>query len=185
MEDKKRKIISDILILILSIGIAVALVRTGILLELLLVSQKQKIAGNFLAGIFFTSIFTTPPAIAALAEIARTSPLILTAFIGAGGAVIGDLIIFHFVRDRFAENLGNILEYKKAGKRLKKLMQFKMFHQITFLIGGIIIASPLPDEFGVSLLGFSKMRTIPFMLLSFSFNFLGILLIGSAARIFL
>jgi len=53
---------------------------------------------------------------------------------------------------------------------------------LTFLVGGLIIVSPFPDEIGVSLLGFSKMRTSWFISLSFVFNFTGILLVGWVAK---
>ena len=49
-------------------------------------------------------------------------------------------------------------------------------------MGGLIIASPFPDELGIGLLGFSKMRTRWFVLLSFTFNFIGIFLIGLVAK---
>ena len=65
---------------------------------------------------------------------------------------------------------------------MKALFKFKFFRWLTWLIGGLIIASPLPDELGISLLGFSKAKTSLFIVLSFVFNFLGILFIGWVAR---
>ena len=50
------------------------------------------------------------------------------------------------------------------------------------MLGGIIIASPFPDELGISLLGFSKMKTTAFIPVSLIFNFLGILAIGLIAK---
>ncbi|HEY4478659.1 MAG TPA: hypothetical protein VI775_02350, partial [Candidatus Paceibacterota bacterium] len=42
------------------------------------------------------------------------------------------------------------------------------------LIGAFIIASPLPDELGVALLGMSKIRIAVLIPLSFTMNILGI-----------
>jgi hypothetical protein len=55
-------------------------------------------------------------------------------------------------------------------------------HWLPLFVGGIILASPLPDEVGVSILGVAKMRPSRFMLMSFFFNSIGILVIGLIAR---
>src|SRR5262249_43219313 len=52
---------------------------------------------------------------------------------------------------------------------------------LSFFVGGLIIASPLPDELGIGLLGVARLRTAWFVLLSYAFNFLGILAIGGLA----
>lgn len=171
MEERKHNLIQDLAIVALSIFIAVILVQTKVIANLLNSAQSLKLLGNFLAGVFFTSIFTVAPATVTLIEIAKTASLFLTAFIGALGAAVGDLIIFLFVRDRISEDMG-----------IKMLFKPKLFRWLAFLIGGLIIASPLPDELGIGLMGFSKMKTSYFIPISFSFNFIGIFLIGLAAK---
>ena len=49
------------------------------------------------------------------------------------------------------------------------------------VIGAIIIASPLPDELGVSLMGMSQMKASRFILLSYILNSIGIFLVVSAS----
>ena len=51
------------------------------------------------------------------------------------------------------------------------------------MIGAIIIASPFPDEIGVSLMGISKMKTYQFILISFLLNAIGIFLVVSASLV--
>lgn len=172
----------DTTIIILSIIVAIILVKTDVLAKILTSTKELEILGSFVAGIFFTSVFTTVPAIVTLGEIARENSIVLTAFWGSMGAVIGDLIIFRFVQDRFSEHLTELLRHQGTGKRLKMLFKLKYFRWLTLLIGGLIIASPLPDELGISLLGFSKMRMSWFIVLSFTFNFIGILLISVVAK---
>ena len=174
-------LLTDLTIIAASIVVAVIIVRTGIV-SLLAKSAGNLLLGNFIAGIFFTSAFTTPPAIVVLGEIARAQSLLETALVGALGAVIGDLIIFRFLRDRLGEHLKMLLSHSGAFKRTRVLLKLRLFRWLTFLAGGLIIASPLPDELGISLLGFGKMKTSLFIPLSFVFNFLGIVLIGLAAR---
>ena len=95
--------------------------------------------------------------------------------------MIGDLLIFRFVRDRMVIHLNELLPHKRRSRRLAHILKNRFFRYLTFLMGGLIIASPLPDELGISLLGLSRMREAYFVPLSFAFNFLGICLIGIVA----
>ncbi len=182
MTASEKFVIKDLVIIIISVALAISLARTEVIPIFLSATRELELIGSFVAGIFFTSIFTTAPAIVTLGAIAQVNSVFWTALLGAMGAVIGDIVIFHFVRDRFAEHLMVLIKHETSGKRLKAIFKLKIFRWLTFLTGGLIIASPLPDELGISLLGFSKMKTVPFMILSFSFNFIGIILIGLLAR---
>ncbi len=178
----ENHILQDIALIMLSVLIAVLLVRTGVLANLLISTAEMRVWGAFVAGMFFTSIFTTAPAIVALGEISLIQGIFSTALIGAVGAMIGDLIIFRFVRDRFSEHLSEIVTHQSIRRRFHLLFKRRFFRWITFFVGGFIIASPLPDELGVALLGFSKLRLKYFIVLSFFFNFLGIAAIGLVAQ---
>lgn len=179
---KNNFLLQDFVIIVLSILFATVLVQTNILWKLLTSTKELEMIGSFIAGMFFTSIFTTAPAIVALGEIARANSILTTALFGAMGAVVGDLIIFRFIRDRLAEHLMELMKHQKGWKRFKALLRLKYFRWSTFLIGGAIIASPLPDELGISILGFSKFKMSWFIPISLVFNFIGILLIGLIAR---
>lgn len=176
-----RHISFDISIVALSILIAVLLVKSQVVNDALSASGEFGHIGSFVAGMFFTSMFTTAPAIAALGEISFALGIVETAIWAALGAVIGDMIIFRFVRDRMADHVSQILPHSRASRRLARVLKFRLFRYLTFFAGGLIIASPLPDELGVSLLGMSKMKSVYFVPLSFAFNFLGICTIGLIA----
>lgn len=179
----ENNVLHDIAIIVLSVLVAVLLVRTNVLASFLASAGQMNIFGALIAGMFFTSIFTTAPAIAALGEISLFQGIFYTALFGAVGSMLGDLIIFRIVRDRFSEHVLEILTHQSIWRRFHLLFKRRFFRWITFFVGGFILASPLPDELGIAFLGFSKMRVKYFILLSFSFNFLGILLIGLAARL--
>jgi hypothetical protein len=179
---KKTIFFQDIIIIILSIALSIALIQTHIISIGLSKLGEFSTLGSFLAGLFFTSIFTTAPAIVSFGEIMQTHSLFATALIGACGSVIGDLIIFRFIRDRFSEHLLAVIGHKKEQRKIKAVFKLKFFRWFTFLLGGLLIASPFPDELGISLLGFTKMKMSWFIPLSFFFNFLGIALIGLIAR---
>lgn len=175
---KYRPILWDVVIIFGSVWLAFVLADSHMIVKLIGKSAELGHFGSFVSGMFFTSIFTTPLAIVALSEIASLHGALQTALWAACGAVVGDLVIFHFVRDRFSKHLQSILAHQQPLRRIKKLFHYRFFRYLTFLAGGLIIASPFPDEIGVGLLGFSRVREIYFIPLSFGFNFLGVLAIG-------
>ncbi len=177
-------LLQDIGIVAISVLIAIILVKTNTISSILDSTTELKFLGNFIAGMFFTSIFTTAPAIVTLGELSQINSVISVAFFGALGAVVGDLVIFRFVRDRLSEHLTELVKHDSFWKRIKALFRLKYFRWITFLIGGLILASPFPDELAISLLGVTKMRISVFIATSFVFNFLGIYIIGTIANTF-
>ena len=64
------------------------------------------------------------------------------------------------------------------------LIHTKYFSWTLPVLGAVIIASPLPDEMGVGLMGISKLKTSQFILLSFVLNSIGIFIIVSAGAFF-
>lgn len=181
MSDAKH-LFKDLGAVVFSLAIAIGLAGTGLIERLLTSSVELRSLGSLFAGMFFTSVFTTAPAIVALGEVAQAGSVWTTAALGAVGAVLGDLLIFTLVRDKLSEHLMGHLKDSRGWLRFTLLVRSSGFRWISFFIGGLIIASPFPDELGISLLGFSKMRTAWFVPLSYVFNFAGILAIGAAAR---
>jgi len=173
----------DIVIIVISIIVAIFLANTNLLINVLVSIKGLEIFGSFIAGMFFTSIFTTAPAIATLGEIAQTNAVLTVALFGALGAVLGDLIIFRFIRDRLSEHLVEIIKHRGFIKRTKALFRLKIFRWFTFLFGGFILASPIPDEVAIGMFSFLHIRTQWFLLISFVFNFIGILLIALVANV--
>lgn len=184
--EKRRRngnhILVDVWLIAASVLVALVLARTHVLTQLLTSTKELELLGTLVTGMFFTSIFTTAPAIATLGEIALTQSVYLTAFVGAVGSVLGDLLIFRFMRDRISADVYELLREEKLLGRMRKIFRFKHFRWLTLLAGVLLIASPLPDELGVALLGFSNVNARYFVMLSFTFNFLGILGIGLTAR---
>ena len=139
--------------------------------------------GTFLAGIFFTYGFTAAPATAILLILAKDQNILFAGFIAGFGALVGDLIIFRFIRYYFAEEIEKFSKEKAMiyfNNKIPNLLK-KYFVPV---LAGFIIASPLPDEIGVSLLAVSRsISTKFFSVLSYILNTAGIfiiLLIGNA-----
>lgn len=81
----------DLAIIAISVVVAVFLVKTRVIVDILTSSIQLELFGSFVAGIFFTSVFTTAPATVTLGEMARENSVILVAIFGGLGAVAGDL----------------------------------------------------------------------------------------------
>jgi uncharacterized membrane protein YdjX (TVP38/TMEM64 family) len=134
----------------------------------------------FLVGILLVSTFTMPTGIIMLLVLAERYSVIELGLIAGLGSMIGDFIIFRIVKDRLLEELTPLYELL-GGKQLTILLHTKYFRWTLPVIGALAMASPLPDEIGVSLLGLSRMKTYKFIFLSFIFNAVGVIFILSAS----
>lgn len=139
--------------------------------------------GAFVAGILFVSTFTAATGAVILFVLAERLSPVEIGIIAGFGAMVGDFTIFKFVKDRLLEEVTPIYD-RLGGAHLTALLHTKYFRWSLPVIGALIIASPLPDEVGVSIIGISKMKTYKFLLLSFVLNALGIFLVISASLIF-
>ena len=136
-----------------------------------------KYLGIFAAGIFFTSIFTVAPSVVILSDFAQSVPLLTIAVIGGLGAAFGDYIIFRLVKDRIADDLEFLL-LPSEKKRIARIVKTRFIRFFAPLIGALIIASPFPDEMGITVLGMSKLSDKIFVPISFILNGAGILLVS-------
>lgn len=181
MNNHQNNLVRDLGVLALSIFVAIALAETGALESLVTSTQEVRFIGSFIAGILFVSVFTAAPATVALGEIAQSNSAVMVAIIGGLGALVGDLIIFRFVRDRVSEDFSYLVKISKS-ERLVSVFKLKLFRWVVPFAGALIVASPLPDEIGVAMMGLSKIKTSMFIPLSFSLNAVGILIIGLIAQ---
>ena len=136
--------------------------------------------GAFFTGMLFVSTITAPIGTLMLLILAEKYSLVEIGLFAGAGAVVGDTLIFHYVKGGLAYDLKDL--YKRfGGSHLTHIFHTKYFRWTLPVLGALIIASPLPDELGVSLLGISKMKPLQFLLISFTMNVLGIFLIISSS----
>jgi uncharacterized membrane protein YdjX (TVP38/TMEM64 family) len=135
---------------------------------------KLGYAGSFIAGMFYTFGFTSPLSSGFFIDLNPTS-IFLAGILGGLGALIGDMFIFSFARKYFKD------EFKYLGKeKIFKKIRFKLNCFVIYMIAAILIASPLPDEAGITLLaGFTKIRVKTIAIVSIIFNTIGILILLS------
>lgn len=138
--------------------------------------------GVFLAGMMFASTFTVVTGGLILLTLAKTmSPFILIIF-GVLGAITTDFLIFYFVKDTVVKEVTPIYD-KVTGSHLKKILHTKYFAWTLPVLGAFIIASPLPDELGVSLLGLEQMVMGKFIFISVVSHTIGMTTLIMAARL--
>ncbi len=139
--------------------------------------------GAFIAGIFFVSTFTVAPAAVVLYHLADSLHPLEIALLAGLGAMIGDYIIFKYLKDKIFIELRPL--FLRHGKPyIRVLYRSPYFIWMLPVFGAFIIASPFPDEIGVGILGLSKIKRWQFFLLSLVLNAIGIFLVVTIAKLF-
>ena len=136
--------------------------------------------GVFIAGMLFAFGFTAPFAAGFFITL-NPSNFLLAGLIGGVGALVSDIFIFNFIKFSFQDEFDH-LKNTKLLKRMKLLTENNIIKKVKVYLlygfAGILIASPLPDEFGVTLLaGLSSIRLRTLAIISFILNTLGIIIL--------
>lgn len=179
----RQRLLFDLLVIVISIFISIALLKLGVVENVLALAHGHDLLEAFVAGVFFVSVFTAAPATIVLGALTRgAGPLWAVALLGAAGSLIGDYLIFRFYRNTVSTDVNFFLN--QSGHKKWGIFKSRRLGWLTSFIGALIVVSPLPDEIGLAMMGLSKMKTSLFIPLSFVLNFIGILLIGLVARHF-
>ena len=178
---RRRRLLKDLLIVSISIAFAAYIGESALLAGIFGVAKSHIIISAFVGGLFFTSVFTTVPAIVFLGKLSLVGDPITIAIAGAIGAAIGDLIIFRFIRDHLSADIASLVS-SNTRMRFSHIFEYRFFRWSMAVLGALIISSPLPDELGLAMMGMTKMRTIVFIPISLVFNGLGILAVAYVAR---
>jgi len=126
------------------------------------------------AGAAYASFVTSPAATAAIFLLGKVYNPFLIAAVGAAGTVITDYLLFRFIKTKARPSLLYLAEgFKTKYKKTRRTLRI-----LGVAVAGLIIASPLPDELGIAILGIENCKTKWFLLFSYVMNFLGILVIS-------
>ena len=177
-------IFQDAIFVAMSLSFALVLARSSFLSNAIGLVSGAGYVGAFVVGILFTSIFTTAPAMVILGKLSLIYNPIWIILIGASGAMLGDLLIFRLVHKRLRSEA-----YSLAGKVWARKMQHifhkKIYRRFAPFMAAIIIASPLPDELGLTLVGMTEGADDYFAFFSLVGNAVGIALVclGASALV--
>lgn len=140
-----------------------------------------------LGGVLFSFGFTAAFGFAIFVELANTMSPITGAFLGGVGSLIADMTILLFVQEHLMEELKMLKQ-----SWILRMITGALFHHrfprwlretILWTISIVIIASPLPDEIGVALVGsLERIDKRLFALLCLVLNAAGIWIILMGAR---
>lgn len=166
----------------ISVVIAIILFKNQAFKDWLLHLGSLEYIGALIAGVLFISSFTVAISTVVIGIMAQNTNPLAIGLIGGVGAVIGDYLIFKLVRSHLQEELA-MLFGKEGTSYIKTILRSKYIAWTLPIIGVFILASPLPDELGVSLLGISKISEAKFILISYLSNAFGILMIASVAKV--
>lgn len=139
-------------------------------------------AAAFISGILYAFGFTAPFGAGVFILLnPPTGEVLKLGVTGGLGAVAADYILFKFVRLSFNDEfdaLKTTPAIRTAHLKFKAFLPEKVREYTLLALAGIFIASPLPDEIGVSLLaGFTDLKEGQLALLSFALNTAGILVL--------
>lgn len=169
--------------LFISIVVAILLLQNQSFRDLLVHLGNYGYFGAFIGGVLFVSTFTVSIGTVLLLILTSTLNPIEIGIIAGLGAVIGDLTIFQFMRSKgLIDEIKHFFNYF-GGEKISHIIHTKYFSWSLPVVGALIIASPLPDELGVGLMGISKLKTYQFIILSYALNSIGIFLVISASLI--
>lgn len=166
-------------IIFISIILTILLSKYNFFNEILFDLRHIPFVGSFIAGILYISASTALLGILMLSDLSTTIHPIEIAIIAGLGATIGDYAIFKFFRKSLLSEI-TIIYNRFGGQHLTKIMRHKHLRWSLPIVGAIIIASPFPDEIGVSLMGITKIKSHQFLLLSLVLNITGVFLLVSA-----
>ncbi len=167
--------------LLIALVIFISLLDTSFMTTVFDLCSKLGYFGAFVAGVLFVSVFTAIPGVALLLSFDSLNP-ILVALIAGLGSMVGDYLILRFLEDKVAYELKPIAFKFGIPQTIKYLQGRRSTLGLVRFIGALIIASPLPDEVGIGLLGVGKLNRTSFLVVCYVLNTVGIFLILLSAK---
>lgn len=167
---------------------AYVLYQTGSLHWLHRVSAFNDVVATFVAGMLFSTGFTSAIGIAVFVELADLISPLTGSLIGAMGSMIADMLLLTFMRSGVFEEEIHRLRMTSWLQWLIRFFHHERFPEtlrkyLFWSFAGLAFASPLPDEVGIMILStMTEIRPRKFVLLCYLFNVAGILFILMTAR---
>ncbi len=146
-------------------------------------------ASMFLGGMLFSYGFTAPFGIGIFVEMGHEVHPLIAAPLAGIGALLSDLFIFSIVRYSAFHDEIHKIQFSRPMIWIRSILHHesvsdRMRNYILWAFAGIIIGSPLPDEFGVMLLGSAtELKGRQLAILCFTLNTIGIFVILLTSRV--
>lgn len=131
-----------------------------------------KLLAVFGAGMLYASFLTAPLSVAFLVVLAGYVNPWQMALFGGLGAMTTDVLIIRTLRRLFG--LAQQVSSSRIFRQAEKVFRALHLDFLALVAGAVIVASPLPDELGLLLIGASRLSSVQLVLLTFCLNSLGI-----------
>lgn len=139
-------------------------------------AESNQILYTLVSGAMYSFSFTAGLSVLLFSEMNITQEMLLPlALIAALGGLLADLLIFKFVKDVILRELGD-----HAKRFIERATRTKAVKTLCALFGAMIIASPFPDEIGLTFMGVSKIKFWELVVLTYFLDTLGSYLVISA-----
>lgn len=178
----KKHTHTNLIFIGIGIVVTVILAKTPAFTNLLLGLGQYSYVGAVVAGMLFVLTPTATTGALMLAILSKVLPLWALIVLSGVGAMIADIVMLQFVESDLLEEIEDILN-QVHGRKLIHIFHTKALRWTLPVLGAVIIASPLPDELGVGLMGITKISPWRFSVLSWVLNSAGIFTAMSAIRL--
>lgn len=181
---KAKKIIGfqypKLLILIVSIILAYYIFSQSSVMDWVGGLNNLSYLGIFIAGMLLAFGFSAPFSVGFFIA-AQPQNILLATLIGGFGAMMGDMIIFKTIKLSFMDEFHKLEKTKTIKfieEKIKNNKNILIKHYLMYIFAGIMIATPLPDEIGVSMIaGLTTIKPLFLSIVSFILHALAIGLI--------
>jgi hypothetical protein len=138
--------------------------------EIVFSLQPLSYINDFVAGVLFSFGFTTSFSVGYFVSFVPANIFLATIIAGIGSTV-GDMLIFRVIKFSFIDEFKE-LEKKKVIRKIEKIVKNNKHvlirHYLIYIFAGIILATPLPDEIGISMLaGLTTIKPVKLAIISF------------------
>lgn len=174
----------DLVIILFSGAMLVLLLYFGILANILSVLTQFGMFSQLLAGFLYSSIFTSALSVFMITMLAKNHSALEIAVFGGIGAMFVDLLIFITFRAAYFSHHSPLARSKRFKYFIKTLRRSRIFNILAPIIGLLVIASPLPDELGLAIIGLTKTSYLLVSILTFILNGVGIYIIARIAQFY-
>lgn len=170
---RSSRLIVDGAVIVAGLLVAFVFLKYGSLENLPQHSQVLIYVWSAIAGLFFTSVLTVAPAAVVLAGLAPLGSLWILVCTAAFGAMVGDILILTFFKEHVAKDVQQYIRIPQRS-RWRSILRHRFARWMLALAGAIVIASPLPDEIGLAMMGLSRVTLRVLAPVSFVLNLVGI-----------
>lgn len=139
-------------------------------------AEANQLLYTVISGAMYSFSFTAGFSVLLFSKLSLTQEMVLPlSLIAALGGLLADLLIFRFIKDVILHELGD-----HTKRFIAKTTKTKVAKVALGALGAAIIASPFPDEIGLTFMGVSKIKFWELVVLTYVLDTIGSYLVISA-----